>query len=57
MKIQAVTIFPEFFDVLDISLLGKAQENNVIEFSAVNLRDYTHDKHKTVDGAPSGGGA
>jgi tRNA (guanine37-N1)-methyltransferase len=57
MKIQAVTIFPEFFDVLDISLLGKAQENNVIEFSAVNLRDYTHDKHKTVDDSPYGGGA
>ena len=57
MRIQAVTIFPEFFDVLDISLLGKAQENNVIEFSAVNLRDYTHDKHKTVDDSPYGGGA
>ncbi len=57
MKIQAVTIFPEFFDVLDISLLGKAQENNVIEFSAVNLRDYAHDKHKTVDDSPYGGGA
>lgn len=57
MKIQAVTIFPEFFDVLDISLLGKAQQKNVIEFNAVNLRDYTHDKHKTVDDAPYGGGA
>lgn len=57
MKIQAVTIFPEFFDVLDISLLGKAQGNKVIEFNAVNLRDYTHDKHKTVDDSPYGGGA
>lgn len=57
MRIQAVTIFPEFFDVLDISLLGKARENQVIDFTAVNLRDYTHDKHKTVDDSPYGGGA
>ena len=57
MKIEAVTIFPEYFDALDISLLGKAQENKVISFKAVNLRDYTHDKHKTVDDSPYGGGA
>lgn len=57
MKIQAVTIFPEFFNVLDISLLGKAQEQKILEFSAVNLRDYTHDPHKTVDDSPYGGGA
>jgi len=57
MRIEAVTIFPEFFDVLDISLLGKAQENKVIDFKAVNLREYTQDKHKTVDDTPYGGGA
>lgn len=57
MRIEAISIFPEFFDVLDISLLGKAQENKVIDFKAVNLRDYTHDKHKTVDDSPYGGGA
>jgi tRNA (guanine37-N1)-methyltransferase len=57
MKIQAVTIFPEYFSALDISLLGKAQENKVIEFEAVDLRNYTHDKHKTVDDSPYGGGA
>jgi tRNA (guanine37-N1)-methyltransferase len=57
MKIQAVTIFPEYFSALDISLLGKAQENNVIEFEAINLRKFTHDKHKTVDDSPYGGGA
>lgn len=57
MKIQAVTIFPEYFSALDISLLGKAQENKVIDFQAVDLRDYTHDKHKTVDDSPYGGGA
>ena len=57
MLIQAVTIFPEYFEALDISLLGKAQENKVIEFQAVDLRNYTHDKHKTVDDSPYGGGA
>jgi tRNA (guanine37-N1)-methyltransferase len=57
MKIQAVTIFPEYFGALDISLLGKAQENKVIEFEAIDLRKYTHDKHKTVDDSPYGGGA
>ncbi len=57
MKIQAVTIFPEYFSALDISLLGKAQENKVIEFEAIDLRKYTHDKHKTVDDSPYGGGA
>lgn len=57
MKIQAVTIFPEYFEALDISLLGKAQENKVIDFEAIDLRKYTHDKHKTVDDSPYGGGA
>ena len=57
MKIQAITIFPEYFEALDISLLGKAQENKVIEFEAIDLRKYTHDKHKTVDDSPYGGGA
>ena len=57
MRIDAITIFPEYFDVLDISLLGKARENKVIEFNAVDLRDFTHDKHRTVDDSPYGGGA
>ena len=57
MRIDAITIFPEYFDVLGISLLGKARENKVIEFNAVDLRSYTHDKHRTVDDSPYGGGA
>ena len=57
MRIDAITIFPEYFDVLDISLLGKARENKVIEFNAIDLRNYTHDKHRTVDDSPYGGGA
>ena len=57
MKIDAISIFPEFFDVLEISLLGKAQESGLISFEAHNLRNFTHDRHKTVDDTPYGGGA
>lgn len=57
MKIDAISIFPEFFEVLDISILGKAQEAGLISFEAHNLRDFTRDRHKTVDDTPYGGGA
>ena len=49
MKIDAVSIFPDFFDVLELSLLGKAREQGLISFQAHDLRDWTHDRHKTVD--------
>jgi tRNA (guanine37-N1)-methyltransferase len=57
MRIDAVTIFPEYFDALNLSLLGKARDKNLIQFKAHNLRDWTFDKHKTVDDSPYGGGA
>lgn len=57
MKIDAVSIFPSYFDVLELSLLGKAQTSGLIDFKAHDLRDYTHDRHKTVDDSPYGGGA
>jgi tRNA (guanine37-N1)-methyltransferase len=57
MRIDAVTIFPDYFDALNISLLGKAQEKNLIEFHAHDLRNWTFDKHRTVDDSPYGGGA
>ena len=57
MKIDAISIFPDFFSVLDLSLLGKARESGLIEFKAHDLRSYTHDRHKTVDDTPYGGGA
>ncbi len=57
MKIDAISIFPDYFQALDLSLLGKAREKNLISFTAHNLRDYTFDKHKTVDDTPYGGGA
>ena len=57
MKIDAISIFPEFFSVLDLSLIGKARESGIIDFKAHNLRDWTSDVHKTVDDTPYGGGA
>lgn len=57
MRIDAITIFPAFFDVLDISLLGKAKTQGLLEVNIHNLRDYTEDKHKSVDDTPFGGGA
>jgi tRNA (guanine37-N1)-methyltransferase len=57
MRIDAISIFPEFFKVLDISLLGKAQEQSLIDFMAHDLRTFTEDKHRTVDDTPFGGGA
>ena len=57
MRFDIITIFPEFFEVLDISLLGKARANGVVEYSIHDLRDFTTDKHRTVDDTPYGGGA
>lgn len=57
MKITAITIFPEYFTPLSLSLIGKAREQGIIEFNAVNLRDFTYDNHHTVDDTPYGGGA
>ena len=57
MRIDAISIFPDFFQVLDISLLGKAQEQSLIKFKAHDLRTFTEDKHRTVDDTPFGGGA
>jgi len=57
VRIDIVTIFPEFFGVLDISLLGKARERGIIDLGVHNLRDFTHDRHRTVDDTPYGGGA
>lgn len=57
MRIDIVSIFPSFFDVLDISLLGKARESGLIELGVHDLRDFTHDRHRKVDDTPFGGGA
>lgn len=57
MKIDAISIFPDYFQALDLSLLGKARDKSIIEFHAHDLRTWTHDKHRTVDDSPYGGGA
>lgn len=57
MRIDIVTIFPEFFSVLDVSLLGKARKSGVIDLGVHDLRDFTYDRHRTVDDTPYGGGA
>lgn len=57
MRLDIVTIFPEFFGVLDVSLLGRARAAGVIEVGVHDLRDHAHDRHRTVDDTPYGGGA
>ncbi|WNM23434.1 tRNA (guanosine(37)-N1)-methyltransferase TrmD [Demequina capsici] len=64
MRIDVLTIFPEFFQVLDVSLLGKARQAALVEIHVHQLRDWaafksdgTPDAHRTVDDAPFGGGA
>ncbi|MGV3711525.1 tRNA (guanosine(37)-N1)-methyltransferase TrmD [Pseudolysinimonas sp.] len=57
MRIDVVTIFPEFFSVLDVSLLGKARQTGALDIRVHDLREWTHDRHRTVDDTPYGGGA
>ena len=57
MKIDIVSVFPEYFDVLNLSLFGKAQSKGLVSVHAHNLRDWTHDVHHSVDDTPVGGGA
>jgi len=57
MRIDAISIFPDFFQVLDISLLGKAKAQDLLEIKVHDLREFTEDNHRTVDDTPFGGGA
>jgi tRNA (guanine37-N1)-methyltransferase len=57
VRIDIVTIFPEFFSVLDVSLVGRARQSGLLELDVHDLRDFTHDRHRTVDDTPYGGGA
>jgi tRNA (guanine37-N1)-methyltransferase len=56
MRIDVVTIFPEYFRVLDVSLLGKAVGSGLLDVRVHDLRTWTDDVHRTVDDAPYGGG-
>ncbi|WP_065961993.1 tRNA (guanosine(37)-N1)-methyltransferase TrmD [Curtobacterium sp. UCD-KPL2560] len=57
MRIDIVTIFPEFFSVLDVSLLGRARQEKLLDVHVHDLRHWTTDRHRTVDDTPYGGGA
>ena len=57
MKINILTIFPEMFAPLSISMLGRAADAGIIELNIADIRDYTLDRHNRVDDAPYGGGA
>jgi tRNA (guanine37-N1)-methyltransferase len=57
MRVDVVSIFPEYLAPLDLSLAGKAQDSGVLDVHVHDLRDWTHDRHRTVDDTPYGGGA
>jgi tRNA (guanine37-N1)-methyltransferase len=58
VRVNIVTIFPEFFRTpLELSIPGRAAEAGLVEYNIVDLRDYTHDRHRTVDDVAYGGGA
>ena len=58
LRVNVVTIFPEFFDApLGLSIPSRAAAAGAVTYRVVDLRDFTHDRHRTVDDAPYGGGA
>lgn len=57
MRIEAISVIPQVFDdYLGASIMGRAQSAGIFSFTAYDLRDWTHDRHRTVDDAPFGGG-
>jgi tRNA (guanine37-N1)-methyltransferase len=57
MRIDVVSIFPAYLDALQLSLAGKAQSSGLLEIATHDLREFTRDKHRSVDDTPYGGGA
>jgi len=57
MRIDVVSIFPEYLAPLELSLIGKARQDGLLELNVHDLRDFTTDRHRTVDDTPYGGGA
>lgn len=57
MRIDIVSIFPDYLSPLGLSLAGKARESGLLDIAVHDLRDWTHDRHRTVDDTPYGGGA
>lgn len=56
MRVDIVTIFPAYFAPLDLSLIGRARAAGLLDVAIHDLRDWTHDVHRTVDDTPYGGG-
>ena len=56
MKFDVLTLFPEMFDGLKQSIIGRAVEKELIDINLVNIRDFSTNKHKKVDDTPYGGG-
>jgi tRNA (guanine37-N1)-methyltransferase len=57
MRIDVITIFPGYLAPLELSLLGRARTSGIVDLFVHDLRDWTHDRHRTVDDTPYGGGA
>ncbi|XGX77625.1 tRNA (guanine-N(1)-)-methyltransferase [Terrabacter sp. BE26] len=57
MRLDVVSIFPDYLAPLELSLIGKAREDGLLDVRVHDLRDFTHDRHRTVDDTPYGGGA
>ena len=57
MKFDVLTLFPEMFEPLKKSIIGRAEEKDLININLINIRDFSKDKHKKVDDTPYGGGA
>ena len=57
MKFDVLTLFPEMFEAIKQSIIGRAEEKKLIEINLINIRDFSKDKHKKVDDTPYGGGA
>ena len=57
MKFDVLTLFPEMFDAVKTSIIGRAIAGNKIELNLINIRDFSKEKHKKVDDTPYGGGA
>ncbi|HWM75426.1 MAG TPA: tRNA (guanosine(37)-N1)-methyltransferase TrmD, partial [Nocardioides sp.] len=57
MRLDYVTIFPDYFSPLELSLAGKARDKGLLDLHVHDLRKWTHDRHSTVDDTPYGGGA
>ncbi len=56
MRVDIVSIFPEYLAPLELSLIGKARQDELVDIRVHDLRDFTADKHRTVDDTPYGGG-